>query len=778
MVVNNFLTSNPSIATEWHPVKNNQSLPEDFKSGSDKKVWWRCKQDHEWQATINSRAKRGGGCPYCSGRNATPENNLAVMFPILSNEWHHDRNRDLSPYDVLPYSGKKVWWKCKEGHEWEAVISSRTGKSKNGCPFCSGRKATYHNNFASLFLDLLNEWSYERNASLNPHKMTPYSSQKVWWKCKEGHEWQTGIVYRTRNNTGCPYCSGRLAGLDNSLAILHPDLAKEWHQEKNGNLTPNEVRPGTDTKVWWLCDKGHSWKTAIFHRTANKMATGCPYCSGKKASPDNNLKFLFPELAEQWDYAKNDSLRPDMVTPGSNKKVWWKCTRGHEWLASPGHRINASNSCPKCAPQTSRLEIRLFCELKYLFGNSVEWRYKIDRIEVDLFLTKYSVGIEIDGYPWHENKEDKDITKAAELLKRDIKLFRLRDSKLPVIAESDIFYGSIEDDLPIAIKLLSNLLLHVNFDTNDRENVRNYIDSESLKNNDEYQRIISYLPSPPPEYSLANAHKHLISEWHYEKNAPLRPENFTPSARAYVWWRCPKGHEYQSMIFNRIRQGVGCPYCTGKKLSPDNCLQGSFPHLVKEWNYEKNLPHTPSNVYHGSRIKAWWKCKEGHEWQTGVLWRTRNNTGCPYCSGNRINDDKSLKVLFPEIAKHWHPSRNGALTPGIIAPGSNKKIWWQCEKGHEWEAAPCDRTGRNKTNCPFCSGKKASADYNFKIKYPLLATEWNYERNLGKKPEEFPPKSGKKVWWKCSKGHEWEAVVGNRANGNGCPVCAGRRKNE
>jgi len=705
----------------------------------------------------------------------SPANNFAAAFPELLVEWHQERNRDLSPHDLFPHSGKKVWWKCQQGHEWEAVINSRTGKNKNGCPFCSGRKATDVINLAQSFPDLLNEWCYEKNTSLDPKKMKPYSGQQVWWKCKEGHEWQTRIVDRTRKKYSCPYCSGRLAGLDNSLAILHPALAKEWFQDKNGNLTPSDVRPGTDRKVWWLCDKGHSWKTAVCHRTHNTKATDCPYCSGKKASVENNFKVLFPELAKEWDFVKNDSLRPEMVTPGSNKKVWWKCTRGHEWLTSPVQRVRASNSCPKCAPQTSRLEIRLFCELKYLFGNNVEWRYKIDRIEVDLFLIKYSVGLEIDGYPWHENKEDKDIAKTAELLKRDIKLFRLRDSKLPVIEESDIFYGSIEDDLPIITRLLSNLLLHVTFDTNDLDNVRKYIASAAIQNNDEYQRIISFLPSPPPEYSLANVHNHLINEWNYEKNAPLKPENFTPSARAYVWWRCPKGHEYQSMIFNRIRQEVGCPYCTGKKISPDNCLQSSFPHLVKEWNYEKNLPLTPSDVYHGSHLKVWWKCEHGHEWQTKVTHRTRRSSGCPYCSGNRVNDDNSLKALFPEIARQWHPSRNGDLTPNTIAPGSSKKIWWKCEKGHEWKTTPTSRTGKNKTNCPYCSGKKASVDNNFKVKYPSLAAQWNYEQNSGTKPEDFPPKSGKKVWWKCSHGHEWEARVVNRSNGNGCPVCAGRR---
>lgn len=704
----------------------------------------------------------------------SPTNNFATAFPELLIEWHKERNGDLSPYDVAPFSGKKVWWKCSQGHEWESTVSNRTGKNKNGCPFCSGKRASDHHNLARLFPDLLNEWCYEKNTSLDPEKITPYSHQKVWWRCSKGHEWLTGIAYRTKQKSGCPYCSGKFVGSDNSLAILHPELAREWHSEKNGNLTPNDVSPGTDRKVWWLCDKGHSWEAAICHRTSNTKATGCPYCSGRNATVENNLKVLFPDLAKEWDFEKNNPLQPEMVKPGSNKKVWWKCINGHEWLTTPNKRTGEGTNCPNCAPQTSRLEIRLFCELKYLFGNNVEWRYKVDGIEVDLFLPKYSIGIEIDGYPWHLNKKDKDIAKTAELLKHGIKLFRLRDSKLPIIEENDIFYGSIEDDLPIVLRLLSNLLLHVNFDTNDLNHLRGYIDAEIIQNNDEYQRIISFLPSPPPEYSLANVHKHLIHEWHYEKNIPLKPENFTPSARAYVWWKCPKGHEYQSFIYNRIK-GVGCPYCAGKKISHENNLQTCFPHLVEEWNHEKNLPLTPEGVYHGSQLKVWWKCKYGHEWQMKIQARTRKSSGCPYCSRKLINDDNSLMALFPEIAKQWHPSRNADLTPNTIAPGSSKKVWWKCEKGHEWKTPPYSRTGKYKTNCPFCAGIKASVDNNLKVKHPQLAAQWHYDKNFPFTPEQITTRSSKRFWWKCINGHEWEATVQNRTNINAsnCPYCAG-----
>ncbi len=261
--------------------------------------------------------------------------NLGVIDPGLSKEWHPTINGTLTPNLVAPMSNKKVWWLCESGHEWQASINNRTGVNKTGCPYCSGRRPTEDNSLAVLFPNLLKEWHFEKNGLIRPEDFKPNSHEKVWWRCKEGHGWQTAIVYRTRQNSGCPYCSGRLAGSYNSLAVLYPVLAKEWHQEKNGDLSPNDVRPGTDKKVWWICSKGHSWKAAIYHRTHNIKATGCPYCSGRNATSENNLAVLFPELINEWHTIKNKPLKPDMLKPGSNRKVWWKCKKGHEWKASP-----------------------------------------------------------------------------------------------------------------------------------------------------------------------------------------------------------------------------------------------------------------------------------------------------------------------------------------------------------------------------------------------------------------------------------------------------------
>ncbi len=121
----------PRLSKEWHPTKNIPLTPENVTDGSSKKVWWFCSNGHEWESIIKNRSKKGRGCPYCAGQLATPENNFANSFPEKMEEWHPIKNGNISPYNFTPRSTKMVWWKCKQGHEWEASFDKRyTGNGK------------------------------------------------------------------------------------------------------------------------------------------------------------------------------------------------------------------------------------------------------------------------------------------------------------------------------------------------------------------------------------------------------------------------------------------------------------------------------------------------------------------------------------------------------------------------------------------------------------------------------------------------------------------------
>ena len=130
----NLQVTNPSLAKEWHPKKNGTITPKDVTPGSNKRVWWICIKGHEWKAPILRRKITGSGCPYCSGYKVCNDNCLATVNPNLAKQWHPDKNNSLTPKDVTAGSNKKVWWLCEKGHEWKAVIESRT--LGRGCPYC------------------------------------------------------------------------------------------------------------------------------------------------------------------------------------------------------------------------------------------------------------------------------------------------------------------------------------------------------------------------------------------------------------------------------------------------------------------------------------------------------------------------------------------------------------------------------------------------------------------------------------------------------------------
>ena len=117
-----YVSNNARLMAEWDWEKNNELgfYPDKLTCGSGKKAWWKCCRGHEWEARTDHR-NNGIGCPFCSGRYAIKgENDLQTVNPDLAEEWNYEKNNKLTPMDIMPNSGKKVWWKCNKGHEWQA----------------------------------------------------------------------------------------------------------------------------------------------------------------------------------------------------------------------------------------------------------------------------------------------------------------------------------------------------------------------------------------------------------------------------------------------------------------------------------------------------------------------------------------------------------------------------------------------------------------------------------------------------------------------------------
>lgn len=206
----------------------------------------------------------------------------------------------------------------------------------------------------------------------------------------------------------------------------------------------------------------------------------------------------------------------------------------------------------------------------------------------------------------------------------------------------------------------------------------------------------------------------------------------------------------------------------------DYCIQENTQFLLEEWAADKNGDLTPKDFVRGSHKKVWWRCDKGHEWQARVFSRAQG-CGCPVCAGKTVlAGENDLATSHPHLVAEWHATKNAELTPQLVNHGSRKVVWWQCSKGHEWQSSVKQRT-TNRSNCPYCAGTKILVGFNdLRTTHPELASQWHPDLNGSLTPEMVSKGSGKKVWWLCGKGHEWQSTVLNRANGNDCPACAGR----
>ena len=545
-------------------------------------------------------------------------------------------------------------------------------------------------------------------------------------------------------------------------------LLDEWDYEKN-DLKPNEVGKASRYKIWWLCEKGHSYEMIV----SNKVkGYNCPYCSGRSVLKGyNDLCTTRPDLLKEWDFDKN-VIKPDDISKGSGKKVWWKCDKGHSYYSVIKLKARpTSKGCPICKKEskTSFPEQTLFYYIKQFFPSAINSEKEIlknEKSELDIYIPELLVGVEYDGYTWHSSEENIKKDKHKNLLCKDkgIILIRVRENGLCSLEHSiNIFREDNISDESLE-SVIKEVLLQLNiYDIDvDINRDRQFIYSQYVKKEKENSLLFKY-----PE---------IAKEWHPIKNGTLTSESIGFASNKKVWWLCEKGHEYEKKVNERINNKIGCPYCSGTKvLKGFNDLYSSYPKLIEEWDFSKNIIK-PDEIYKHSMTKVWWKCSKGHSFEMSINNRTYYNSGCPYCYNKyrttRLEED--LFTTHPYLKKEWDFEKN-ELNPEDVSAGSSKKVWWLCDKGHSFEASIFSRTSHH-TGCPYCAGQKVWKGFNdLATTHPHLLEEWDYEKNT-LNPYEVSKGQNKKVWWKCSEGHSFEMSINNRIYSNqGCPYCNGKK---
>lgn len=490
-------------------------------------------------------------------------------------------------------------------------------------------------------------WDYEKNKK-GPENYTTGSDYKAWWKCKKcklNYDAAIHIICNPKTSNGCPFCSFKRPSYFHNLKLKYPEVTKYFLEDKN-NIKAIEVAPGSKKTYWWKCDKNHIFENTPLNMTKTDKKS-CRFCNGTEAWPGESLGDLFPILVSEIEPEFRKSFDPFKVTPGSTKKIKWKCKKNHTWVTTIWSRTGRGTGCSKCKMPYSREELRIYTELKLIFKNT-KIRFKKFDEEIDIFIPSLDLAIEFDGYYWHLNKEQRDIEKTKKLLKNKINVIRIREN-LKTINGINIHVktGVFENkDFLLIIKQTKKLVSQKEF----LEKINNRLKLSKFQNDELYLKILADMPAPVYENSLQAVYPKAAKKWDYSKNYPLTPDQVSKGTPQIFWFICDKKkHSYDSPVQQVVKKNHNCPFCMSKRIDKSNSLATLFPEIAAEWHPTKNKNLLPTQVAPNYAKKIWWLCPEGDEYDGTCNKRVNSKSGCPYCSGLLPRKGESIKDKYPEF---------------------------------------------------------------------------------------------------------------------------------
>lgn len=575
----------------------------------------------------------------------------------------------------------------------------------------------------------------ERNAidGINITKLYVNSAQVLNWKCNNGHIFKEKVSIMYKRKHKCFYCTGRQVWSgENDLLTLYPEIAKEFDISKNG-ITPDKISP-KDTKVyWWTCANNHpSFLQSVEHRVSRN--TNCPYCTGRKTiNGKNDLETLYPDIAKEWDYNKNGGVLPRDVSPYTYNAYWWICPKGHSYKKKVIQRTKFHKvvDCPKCikAHSTSFPEQALYFYVKKCFPDAIN-RYKEpfeNGMELDIYIPSLNIGIEYDGVAFHNTKEqhERELKKYLQCKKLGIKLVRIKETQTTWNNTADV------------VHFIKKRMKDEEFSGHIRLIFENLF---SFK--------MHCFPCADHQEKFLNRYYGFPTDFNVSKDRP----------------------EIMEYLLD-VEHSFGLEY----------------PDLQKIWDESGNGSLTPYMFTSGSNYMATWKCpKCGNTWKATISSIVRRQVkSCRTCSmrenGKTITKVKtkkygSLAEKSKELLKQWDFENNVNLSPYDIPLNYSFPVAWKCDKcGYKWSSAPNTRVRKNSiAGCPHCSGRVAMPGVDdLETLYPMIAQEWDKNKNGNVLPSQVRPYSNKKFYWICPEcGNSYLSTVGNRVAGHICPNCA------
>ena len=311
-----------------------------------------------------------------------------------------------------------------------------------------------------------------------------------------------------------------------------------------------------------------------------------------------------PKESKEWNYSKNGNLLPEKYAYTSKFRVWWICSKGHEWRAPIYSRANG-NGCPYCANRKVLVGFNDLASKDRKIAS--EWDYEKNYPKIPEQVVYGSNAVYwwkcSEGHEWraavYSRIIDGDGCPYCAGLLAIPGVNDLLTLNEPLAKEWDY-----EKNAPLTP---SDVMLYTNKKVWWIGKCGHSWQAQPYSRNGgsrgcpycTHEKVL------PGVNDLLTLNPELAKEWDYEKNYPLRPEDVMPNSNKKYWWICPEGHSYSSVLNSRNGQGTGCAYCGHKKVLPGfNDLATTHPELVAEWDYDKNGDLDPHKIIN-SRDKIW-----------------------------------------------------------------------------------------------------------------------------------------------------------------------------
>ena len=635
---------------------------------------------------------------------------------------------------------------------------------------------------------LMSEWDYEKNRDLDPAKLTENSKKFANWQCSKcGYKWKACIGNRAKNHTGCPACANKIliVGI-NDLATTNPEVAKEWNYKKNYPLTPKDIRKGTHKKFWWTCSScNYEYKASPNHRTTHDSK--CPKCLGAKAIIGiNDLATTHPEIAKEWHPTKNGILQPNDIKAGSPKRVWWKCnTCSYEWKTSPHHRVYTNSECPACAKKAVVMGIN---DLSTLYPEiAKEWHPIKNSTHAPKNISlgshkKIWWQCQKCNHEWKISVRQRIKTKSG-CPKCSGKLLVLGTNDLATTHPEIANEWDYEKNYPLTPKEV-------------KANSKKKVWWKCINRNHTWQTVIreraivgkgcpkcssgkqTSFPEQATFFYIKQLYPDAINRYKAEFLGKMELDIFIPSINYAIEYDGEPWHKGNKKEAEK-RKYIKCHNKNIKlirireKISPLGLNFADYEYNTDKMHKTKNL----ENIIRTVLSHLDFSCKVLKHPIDVNIERDRIKILDMYKSKQKRN---SLAITHPEIAKEWHPTKNGDLTPNKFMKSSGYKAWWKCSKcGHDWRTSINHRVA-SKSGCPKCRGTIAIPGVNDLLTtHPKIAKEWHPTKNGKIKLTGVKSGSHKVVWWKCSKcGHEFKSEIRKYVENHKCSNCERKKSKQ